>query len=45
LIVEFVKYIVQCIEADEVECRKMFGPEYKIGTAEVQDDINDNSAQ
>jgi len=41
--VEFIKFIVQSIEADETECKKIFGPGYKFGTAEIQDDINDIS--
>lgn len=43
LSIEFIKLIVQSIEANIDECSKIFGPKYKIGTAEIQNDDNDIS--
>jgi len=43
LSIPLIEFMVQSIEADESMCKKIFGPSYKIGTAEIQEDINDIS--
>ena len=40
---DFVKFIVQSIEADEKLMKQIFGPAYEKGSAEIQNDINDIS--